>query len=674
MPQVRFRQVHLDFHTSPFIPGVGSSFDKENWQKVLRTGHVNSINLFSKCHHGWSYHPTKVGRCHPSLEINLLKAQIDACKELDIIVPIYLSAGLDNLASEEHPEWRQIGADGRYNGWTSDILASGFHKMCFNSPYLDYLCGQITEVVNSFPEGDGIWLDIIFQGQCCCKWCLSEMKQKGLDPTKEADRIKCSQMALERYYRETTAAARSRNPNLPIFHNAGQVECNDRDILKYFSHLEVESLPTGGWGYDHFPATAKYYKKLGVDFVGMTGKFQTMWGEFGGYKHPNALRYECAAMLAYGAKCSIGDQLHPDGKMDKSTYEIIGDAYSEVEKKEPWCRNVENIADIGLLWGTWPDALKHEMEAANTGACRLLLEGHFLFDVLDTKMDFSPYKVMILPDGISIDDSLKIKLDKFLVGGGKLFLTGKSGLDTEGKFCFDVGADHFGANDCEPDYVLPVESLRPSFVDSPLVMYRRAQKIKVTSGKSLGMVYDSYFNRTWNHFCSHQHTPPQTQPNGFDSGVLKGNILYLAHPVFTIYYGLGAVTYKDYISSSLKLLLGKDQSLSCTMPSTARVSLMTQEKERRYILHLLYANTITRGGGIELSGGALGGKTREINIIEELLPLRNIEVSLNLPKKVAQVTLEPQGEPISFTITEGRINLKIDSFTCHQMVVLNYNK
>ena len=28
------RQVHLDFHTSEFIPGVGSSFSKENFQEA----------------------------------------------------------------------------------------------------------------------------------------------------------------------------------------------------------------------------------------------------------------------------------------------------------------------------------------------------------------------------------------------------------------------------------------------------------------------------------------------------------------------------------------------------------------------------------------------------------------------------------------------------------------
>jgi hypothetical protein len=38
-------------------------------------------------------------------------------------------------------------------------------------------------------------------------------------------------------------------------------------------------------------------------------------------------------MLAFGSKCSVGDQLHPDGEMNRDTYELIGAAYSEVEEK-----------------------------------------------------------------------------------------------------------------------------------------------------------------------------------------------------------------------------------------------------------------------------------------------------------------------------------------------------
>jgi hypothetical protein len=77
-PALRMRQVHLDFHTSELIPGIGTEFDKRQWQDALRAGHVNHVNIFAKCHHSWSYYPTKIGNPHPNLKVDLLGAQIAA--------------------------------------------------------------------------------------------------------------------------------------------------------------------------------------------------------------------------------------------------------------------------------------------------------------------------------------------------------------------------------------------------------------------------------------------------------------------------------------------------------------------------------------------------------------------------------------------------------------------
>ncbi len=665
--KLRFRQIHLDFHTAPQIPGIGEKFDKKQWQEALKVGHVNSITCFSKCHHGWSYHPTTVGMMHPHLSFDLLRAQMDASKEMGVNVPVYISAGVDNFMAEEHPEWREISIEGAYQGWTGPINRPGFKTMCFNSPYLDYLCAQIREAVTMFPEADGIFLDIIFQGECCCRWCLEDMEKQGLDANNQADRQAFAKQALEKYYRETTAACRCNDPNMPVFHNSGHVAKGNRDILKYFSHLELESLPTGGWGYDHFPMSAKYVAQTGLDYLGMTGKFHTTWGEFGGYKHPNALRYECAAMLAFGSKCSVGDQLHPSGEMDMSTYSIVGAAYSEVEKKEPWCNNVTSIADIGVLsseaetGGREPD----------TGAGRVLLEGHFLFDLIDRQVDFGKYKLLILPDSILIDADLKAKVDAFLRSGGKLLLTGKSGLKKDGSgLAFDIGATWHGESPYQPDYV-EMGTLAPSFVDMPLVMYMRSQQVRPTSGEVLTSIREPYFNRTWKHFCSHQHAPA-ADLSEYAGAVRKGNVLYMAHPIFSIYYGQGAVAYKEYAINAIKLLLGDDQTLTTNMPSMARVSVMDQPSENRYVLHLLYANTIARGGRVTFSPEGYVRDSTPLEVIEDLLPLRDTEVSLKLPKKVKRVTLEPQSEEISFQGSDGQVQITLDEFTCHQMVALHY--
>ena len=78
-------------------------------------------------------------------------------------------------------------------------------------------------------------------------------------------------------------------------------------------------------------------------------------------------------MLASGAKCSVGDQLHPNGKMDETTYRLIGEAYSEVEAKEPWCDGVTNVADIAVL----SSEAETGNRGADTGVGRVLLEEPF---------------------------------------------------------------------------------------------------------------------------------------------------------------------------------------------------------------------------------------------------------------------------------------------------------
>lgn len=672
MYHLRFRQIHLDFHTSPCIENIGGAFDKAQWQDALRRGHVDSITTFAKCHHGWSYHETSVGRMHPHLSFDLLRAQFDACKEMDVNVPIYISAGVDNVMSQARPEWREFGADGAYRGWSGNAFRAGFHKMCFNSPYLDYLCEQIREVVRLFPQGDGVFLDIINQGQCCCPACMALMEREGLDPMVEADRRRCAEMGLERYYRETTAATRCDDPDYPVFHNSGHITRGNRGILEYFSHLELESLPTGGWGYDHFPVSAKYCKNLGLDLLGMTGKFHTTWGEFGGYKHPNALRYECAAMLAYGSKCSVGDQLHPEGAMDVSTYDIIGQAYAEVEAKEPWCDNVEAAADIGLLSCESVGQGAHRNNAADTGAARILLEGHFLFDVIDTEMDFSRYKALVLPDAVEVAGDLKQKIDAYLATGGKLLLSGTSGLGADGQFVFDVGAEAQGASPFRPDFILPVAELRPDFIGVPFVMYQTSQRLRATTGEPLGDVYDPYFNRAYNHFCSHQHAPPRPEPSGYHCGVRNGNVMVLAHPVFGLYAGIGSVAVQQYAVNALSMLLGEAKALSVNLPSTGRVSLMHQPGEERYVLHLLSVNTINRGGSMALSDEPNGRQSRPVEVVQDLQPVRDAQVRVRVPETVTKVTLEPQGREVPYEYREGTVELNVDEFTCHQMVVLQY--
>ncbi len=81
-----------------------------------------------------------------------------------------------------------------------------------------------------------------------------------------------------------TNFVRQFNKECSIFYNKGHIGPAERPIKHSYSHFELESLPSGGWGYLHFPVTMRYVRTLGLDCVGMTGRFHTFWGDFHSFK------------------------------------------------------------------------------------------------------------------------------------------------------------------------------------------------------------------------------------------------------------------------------------------------------------------------------------------------------------------------------------------------------
>ncbi len=672
VPPLPFRQIHLDFHTSQAIGGVGSRFDKAQFQEMLRVGHVNSITLFSKCHHGLSYHETAVGVRHPHLQCELLPLQLEACAEIGVQAPVYLSAGLDEAMAARHPEWCRQEKDGKL----FEPLRAGWKGLSFSSPYLDYLCAQIEEAAARF-DPVGIFLDIIQPHRDYSVWALRDMRSLGLDPANDRDADEYAVRVLNKYFEKASAACKVKNPNIRIFHNSGHIAKGNHEAMSWNTHLELESLPTGGWGYDHFPVSAKYAATTGYDFLGMTGKFHTTWGEFGGFKRANALRYECAAMLAFGSKCSVGDQLHPNGAMSRDTYQLIGAAYSQVEPKEPWCVGAAPFNEIALLS---PEAMHTALlgeyrskGASEEGASRMLLELGEGFDVLDLDADLSKYKVVLLPDEFRFDGSpamqnLQLKLAGYLQSGGKILASGDSGLnDDSTAFVLSLGAELKGKSPWDPDYLIATELSPTPAVRGPFVIYGGAWDVVPGEGAQvLARRARPYFNRAWDHFCSHQHTPDEGEVE-FAGAVLSEHAAYFAHPIFRAYRELGQPLYRDLVRDALAQLRGAKQ-VETSLPTTGRVSLMKQDEQNRYILHLLHAIPVKRGA--DSSQWATG--TWAVEVIEDLHPVHDVQVTVRVPEAVKSARLVPEGRALELKVEGGAAHFAIDKLECHAMIELSF--
>ncbi len=665
---MRFRQIHLDFHTSGLIPGIGSRFDGPAFAKAFKDAHIDSVNLFSKCHHGYSYHPTKVGAPHPHLEIDLLGQQIEALQAVGIKTPIYVSAAWDEYAAHTHPEWRIVAPDGTLPRYFASANGAGWAFMDFSTPYLDYLCRQIDEAMKAYSRGDGMWIDICWQPLSVSANARDQMEADGLDWTNPGDQARFTSMATEKFFDAVTDTVKKNDPNCPLFFNTGHIKRGMRQhYYDHYTHLEIESLPTGGWGYDHFPLSARYAEPTGLDYLGMTGKFHWLWGEIGGYKKPDALLYECGAMLAHGAHCCVGDHLHPTGAIDPSTMRVIAPAYAWVEEREAWAVGSTNRAEIALL--SESASLRPQVgqriraeEPVDEGATRVLLEGQFTFDVLDLESDFSGYALLILPDSVAVDEELKSKIDAYVAEGGKVLLTGKSGIGDDG-FIWDVGATWAGTSAMAGgDYMLPIAPLRAEGVDDPLFLYVPTEQISVTDGTSLGEVYEPYLDRTARHFSGHINAPSRPDPNGYAAGVQKGAFTYLAAPIFTAYRRVGAVAMLEVASAAIRFALGRDKMIRTSLPTAGRATVRRQAHENRDIVHLLYATPVLRGNL----------RDRNVEPIQDLVTLPDTDVTVAVDNPVAAVQLVPENEDIAFEQADGTVTFTVPKLRGHQMVEITY--
>jgi hypothetical protein len=672
---LNFRQIHLDFHTSEHIPGIGADFDPDEFAATLDAARVNSVTVFARCHHGYLYFDSKQHpeRIHPHLaRPNLLAEQIEACHKRGIRAPIYITVQWDQFTADRHRDWLCIDAEGReYN---TRPLNAGFYRFMdvFHPGYRQFLFDHVREVLTTVPT-DGIFFDIVQPQPSLAKHWLDAMAEAGVNPEDARARQRYAGKVIQDWQDEMTAFVREYSKDCTIFYNSGHVGPRHRAYGDAFTHYELESLPSGGWGYLHFPQAMRYARRLlGKECLGMTGKFHTSWGDFGSYKNEAALQFECFHMLALGAKCSIGDQLPPRGRLDAETYRLIGGVYAEVERKEPYCAGAVPVAEVGVLTPEEfverrPafDAKSERDTPAILGAVRMLQELRVQYDIIDSEQDFAAYKVLVLPDDVPVEPALGAKLKAFVEGGGSLLASNRSGLALDGGEFAPEFAELFGVEFREPAHFSP-DFLRPgpellaagaaSGKDAAHVMYQRGTAVSVGEGAEvLATVEASYFNRTWQHFCSHAHTPPAGRDAGYPGVTRKGRCVYFAHPVFGQYFANAPRWCKTTVGAALSGLLPAPL-VTVDGPTGIIAALNRQEAEGRYVLHLLYYVPERRGTAFD--------------VIEDVLPVYNVKVRLNLPGPVNVVTLAPDGGDLPFERDGDAVTVTVPELVGHAMLVV----
>ena len=639
------RCVHLDFHTSPDIGGIGERFNKKKFTETVKNANIDLMTVFAKCHHGYTYYPSKLCPMHPGLKFNLLGELIEAIHDAGAKAPIYITAGWSRKDADEHPEWHQIDFHTGKSAYVGeDTLAitdpdapleeCSWTCLCLAGDYVGYLEALTREVCETFDVSDGIFYDICFYGEACaCEACKRGMRDMGLDPESYDDAKRYYSLSRIRVMKHLTSVVHEYAKDAPVFYNGG-ADMNRTEYHPYQTHYELEDLPTAWGGYDLMPIRAKFFEKYGKLFLGMTGKFHHAWGEFGGFKDKEALRYECADMLSVGASISVGDHLHPSGDIDESTYTLIGHAFDYTKRIEKYSENTKAYTDLAI----W---LSHR-ESSDMGASKLLQNMHLEYDIVGSGDSLAKYRLIILPDRVRLSEDDKKALTAFTESGGLIIASYESVFD-------ELGVEKISPSDIDMDYIkYDVDEFK-----TPFLSYSSAYVVK-TDAEVLAKVYEPYFNRTQSHFCGHKNTPYKLEAADYPALVRSKSLIYFAHPIFEAYNKSGNYVLERYITSVIESFYDKP-IVTSELPSTGRIRLREHTGGDFLALHVLYAPPVNRGN---------------VCLLPDFPRLHGVEISLKTDKKITSVKAEPDGADISFVQSGDTVSFELPPFKLHQLVIL----
>ncbi len=659
-----WRKVHLDFHNSKFISKIGAKFNAEQWGNQLVAGNVDSIVVFAKDMHGYFYYPSKYGPVHPGLSFDLLGEQVKACRKRNISVYAYYCTAWDNYLADIHPEWNMIKPDG------SDYLPKagqtpGWTALCLgNKNFVDLMAEHIKEFVSNY-ELDGAWLDMAepIAAECYCKECLRQITSLGKDPFNKEDQRDHQNKNFLNFHHRMNELVHSVRPGCHIdFNDIGLGMVSER--AKFLDNIDIEALPTGGWGYFYAPAQIRYQRNFGLPVYGMTGRFVSSWADFGGLKLPQQLDVELASLVANAARCDVGDQMPPDGQLDAAVYHVLGKSFGRIKKLEPWLNQAAPVIEAALMIA---DVSMVKLDQPYIlGLVKLMLECHLQFDLVEPGQEWEHYKLVVIPDELMPDGKTVEKLHRFVENGGSLIVCHNGGRHAETKQSWleRYGLNYSVQSTFSPAYFVVDDNFVKDMPGYAYALYDGASQWKAhPPAKSLAQLGEPLFQRNAAHYTSHKHSPFD-HVTEYSVLATSGKVGLIGFPIGKSYYNKGYWIYRIAFERLVNELIPQklvetNASLSTEITVTFQELNQHLNRPQRYMVHIINWSP-TR-------------KTPLYNEVhEDPVALTDIQVKLNIPLKNVTVKMMSTSERLSHQYVGNGIEVTIPRILIHEIVCFEY--
>lgn len=164
------------------------------------------------------------------------------------------------------------------------------------------------------------------------------------------------------------------------------------------------------------------------------------------------------------------------------------------------------------------------------------------------------------------------------------------------------------------------------------------------------------FNRTYEHFCSHLHSP-SGRKEVYPGIVETENTAYFIHPIFTTYQNWAPAWYKKILRNELDRML-PNPLIQHNGPSTTQVTVLDQEQENRRIVHVLHYVPVK--------------KCKNLEIVDDIIPLYNLKITMTEEREVEKIYTIPDKQEVPFVQDGKKLEFTLKEIKGHQMTAVCY--
>ena len=581
-----------DNHTHIENPDVGINFDVEHFTDEIKRCGVDYLAFHARCNQGLTYYDTKVGMRHPALKYDLFGRLAEACKRKNIVLSAYFNGGISTMEAINHIEWRAFPMPGHtLFGKVSPHAVT----MCYNSPYRQHLLDMIKEVAENYPVS-GFFFDCLQPYPCVCPVCSAKMKEQGIDYQDFDAVTEFQRQSVLSLCKEIADVVNSHIKEPFLFFN-GPFFGPVKELDTFF---DCECLPTGGWGYECLPILAHSTRNItpGKQILNMTGRFYA-WGDFGGLRPAESLKFDLFYGLAHGMRPNIGGHFHPRGDKDQAVFDRIREVYIELQKYDEYYEDAVNLTDVGLIYPQ--EGKSFRLSNPIFSACRMLDELKIQFDILfaDCDKPWNNYKVIVLPENVGITPELERKVKEYIAQGGKFFACGSEAAE---KFGSELGIEYAGDSGMDPVYFKMNEKFGDNIENMFNSLYAPACKALAKNAETAAFLVKPYYNTGWNGQYAMFYTPPEKETE-IPFITVNGNCVWCAGDLFTGYFNRGALHLREILKNIIFSLHEKMLFVNENLPSFVR-STVTQQENSLNINLIAYAPE-KRGEAFVVEDGAV---------------------------------------------------------------------